>query len=89
MELISEVFHGDLNKQWRSRREYHSPDGGKKNIKVARLGGKRSSIWEFVKKRISKYQQVEVSNTNNDFESRLIYEIYKSAVPSMELNPTM
>ncbi|KAG5614406.1 hypothetical protein H5410_014230 [Solanum commersonii] len=90
MELISKIFHGDLNKKWRSRGKYHSLDGiGRKNIKVTRFGGKRSSIWEFVSKRILKTRQVEVSYMNNEFDNRLIYEIYKSVAPSMELHPNM
>ncbi|KAK4366324.1 hypothetical protein RND71_014204 [Anisodus tanguticus] len=39
-------------------------------------------------KRIPKARQVEVSYTNNVFENRLMYEIYKSLVPSMELHPS-
>lgn len=91
MELISKIFNRDLNKKWRSRGKYHSLDGvERKNIQVTRFGGnKRSSIWEFVSKRILKTRQVKVSYTNKEFDNRLIYEIYKSVAPSMELYPNM
>ncbi|MCD9637716.1 hypothetical protein HAX54_021153 [Datura stramonium] len=40
-------------------------------------------------KRIPKARQVELAYTNTEFENRLIYEIYKSMVPSMELYPNL
>ncbi|XP_060195403.1 uncharacterized protein LOC132624677 [Lycium barbarum] len=43
----------------------------------------------FGAKRIPKARQVELAYTNTEFENRLIYEIYKSMVPSMELYPNL
>jgi len=91
MELISKIFHGDLNKKWRPRRKINSLDGvERKNVKVTTFGEKKSSIREFVSKKILKTQQVdEVSYANKEFENRLMYEMYKSVAPSMELHPNM
>lgn len=91
MELISKVFHGDLNKKWRSTRKNDTLDGvRRKNIKVTTFGEKKSSIHEFISKKNRKTQQVDkVNYANKEFENRLMYEIYKSAAPSMELHPNM
>lgn len=62
---------------------------GRKSIKVTRFGGERSSIWEFVRKRIFRIRQVEVSYVNNKFNNKLMYEIYKSVAPSMKLYPNV
>ncbi|KAL2499453.1 Uncharacterized protein Adt_25003 [Abeliophyllum distichum] len=39
-------------------------------------------------KRIPKARELKVNQSNTDFENRLIYEIYKSMVASMELGYT-
>ncbi|CAN4083170.1 unnamed protein product [Withania somnifera] len=43
----------------------------------------------FGTKRIPKAREVKLAYTNTEFENRLIYEIYKSIVPSMELYPNL
>ena len=43
----------------------------------------------FGAKRIPKAREAKLGYTNTEFENRLIYEIYKSMVPSMELYPNL
>ncbi|KAL3525491.1 hypothetical protein ACH5RR_013863 [Cinchona calisaya] len=51
------------------------------------VGGMNNNGSVFGGKRIPKGRQVPLTYKNQEFENRLIYEIYKSLVVSMELNP--
>ncbi|KAF9623467.1 hypothetical protein IFM89_003051 [Coptis chinensis] len=132
MEIISYPFNGSLKRYWR-RRRYQRLDGAVtgKNMKVARLGGKRKSFWRvrtipklkwgfkivspikllrkvrdaymnmmlglagnvgylngdnfFGGKRIPKARTISKASKVEEFETKLIFEIYKALMASREL----
>lgn len=59
------------------------------NMMLHLAGNMNNENHVFGGKRIPKAREIELAYTNTEFENRLIYEIYKSMVPSMELYPNL
>ncbi|KAL3346200.1 hypothetical protein AABB24_024907 [Solanum stoloniferum] len=59
------------------------------NMMFHLAGNVNNENYMFGRKRIPKAREIELAYSNSEFENRLIYEIYKSMVPSMELYPNL